>query len=87
MSNALALVYAMGSVTLLALLGLFCELLTGVVRRWWRRRRRAPTLTLKPKADQDNPLMEGCEKDAATLGTPVEYARNSLGDLGSGRLL
>lgn len=78
MSLGLAMLYAWGVVTVIGLLGLFFGYVT---------RQDAPTLTLKPKADQDNPLMEGCEKDAATLGTPVEYARNSLGDLGSGRLL
>ena len=71
MSNTLALAYSFGVVTLLALLGLFCELLTGVVRRWWRRRRRAPIVTLKSKADR-NPMTAGCEMDAPTLGLPVE---------------
>lgn len=32
---------------------------------------KAPTVTLKPKADRD-PMTAGCEMDAPTLGLPVE---------------
>ena len=56
-----ALLVAFGIVTVIGLMGLF----------WgWACRRPAP-LALKSRAERVNPMTDGCEMDAETLGLPV----------------